>query len=430
MIKQTVRVLTAAVVVGTLATGLAACGQKNSPAAASNTTLSYRSIWSADEPQAKILKSALDEFAAKEGLTVDVKFVGRTGGDALTTEMAAGKGPDLFDAGSDNLPAWRAQNLAAPVDDVLKMEVPGENGKTVADVIPVSLQKAASDDKGLGFLPHTAISTAVWFDAAKHPELASNPPRDWDAFISYLDKAKAAGRTPICQDGTVPFYNVYWLYSALVNANGSGSLLDLQKNADSWDKPEVLDAAKKVEQLAKGGYFQSNFIATKYPAAQNDWIQGKCDLNINGTWLASEVSPSTPKTAEIRSFQLPVGGKESVEAGALGLGVNAKGKNQEVAKKFLAFFEQSKYQEQIAAQANNIPARSDVAAPKPLADAQKALADAKDVHLTYDTAAGNKAWWNDMFLPLDDQLLQGKISAEQFVQQGKQKSAQITAGQK
>ncbi|WP_144628411.1 ABC transporter substrate-binding protein [Arthrobacter woluwensis] len=430
MKNQKLRVLTAVVLAGAVATGASACGQKNSASAAAERTLSYRSIWSADEPQAKILKSALDDFAQQEGVKVDVKFVGRTGGDALTTEMAAGKGPDLFDAGSDNLPAWRAQNLAAPVDDVLKMPVPGENGKTVGDLVPAALQKAASDDKGLGFLPHTAISTAVWFDAAKHPELASTPPKTWDEFVAYLNKAKAAGRTPFCQDGTVPFYNVYWLYSALVNAGGSGSLLGLQKTSDAWDKPEVLAAAGKVEQLAKGGYFQPNFIATKYPAAQNDWVQGKCDLNINGTWLASEVASATPSGAQIRSFQLPVGGKDSVEAGALGLGVNAKGKNAEDAKKFLAFFEQSKYQKRIADEAKNIPARSDVPAPKALSDAQKALAEAKDVHLTYDTAAGNKGWWNDMFLPLDDQLLQGKISAAQFVQQGKQKSAQIMAGQK
>jgi ABC-type glycerol-3-phosphate transport system substrate-binding protein len=426
MKQRTKRVLAAMVAAGVLSAGLTACGQKSGGGAPA--TLSYRSSWGADEPQAKILKAALDDFAETESVKVDVKFLGRTGTDGLATEMAAGQGPDLFDTSSDTIPGWRAQNLAAPLDDVLAMEVPGEGGKTVGDILPKSVQKAASDSRGLEFLPHTAISSAVWYDAAKHPELAENTPKTWDEFIAYLDSAKVAGRTPICQDGTVPFYNVYWFYSALVNANGAGSLLDLQKKADAWGGADVLDAAKQVSQLAHGAYFQPNFIATKYPAAQDAWIQGKCDLNINGTWLPSEVAPSTPAGAEIRSFQLPVGGEESVEVGALGLGVNAKSKNKQVAEKFLAFFEQTKYQKLISSEAKNIPARADIAAPDALVDTQKALNEAKDVHLTYDAAAGDKAWWNDIFLPLDDQLIQGKVTPEQFVQQGKDKTAQFIAG--
>ncbi|MDR2322064.1 ABC transporter substrate-binding protein [Microbacterium sp. NPDC089698] len=431
MKRTTIRVVTVGLAAGLIAAGLAGCGQKNGGGSASTgDTLVYRSIWSAEEPQAKILQAALDDFAKENSVKVDVKFLGRSGGDALTTEMAAGQGPDLFDAGSDNLPAWRAQNLAAPIDDVLKMEVPGEKGTTVGDVIPKAVITAASDDKGLGFLPHTAISTAVWFDAKAHPELQANPPKTWDEFIAYLDSAKSAGRVPICQDGTIPFYNVYWLSSAIVNANGAGSLLALQKDAKAWDGADIRTAAEQVAQLAKGGYFESNFMATKYPAAQNDWIAGKCDLNINGTWLASEVAPATPAGAEIRSFQLPVGGEQSIEAGALGLGVNAKGKHIELAKKFLAFFEQKKYQELIGSEAKNIPARSDVPAPDALAGLQKSLAGAKSVHLTYDAAAGVKAWWNDLFLPLDDQLLSGQISADEFLSQGKDKTAQYLASQK
>ncbi|MFE6736519.1 ABC transporter substrate-binding protein [Microbacterium sp. NPDC057650] len=429
MKHKTIRILTAMAAVGAITLTLAGCGQKNGGATSEGEqVLVYRSIWSKEEPQAKILQTALDDFSKAEDVKVEVEFLGRTGGDALNTEIAAGKGPDMFDAGSDNLPAWRAQKLALTLDDVLKMEIPGE-GKTVGETYPESVLKAASDKDGLGFMPHTAISTAVWFDAAKHPDLASNPPKSWDEFIAYLDSAKAAGRVPICQDGTVPFYNVYWFSSALLNANGAGSLLALQQKADAWDGPEVKEAAEHVAQLAAGDYFQPNFMATKYPAAQNDWIQGKCDLNINGTWLASEVAPATPEGAKISSFQLPVGGKQSVEVGSLGLAVNAKGKHPDVAKKFLAFFAQEKYQGLISSEAKNIPARGDVAAPEALKTAQTAIADAKAVHLTYDTAAGNKSWWNDLFLPLDDQLLSGKISAADFLAQGKDKTTQFLAAQ-
>ncbi|MEV4167611.1 ABC transporter substrate-binding protein [Nonomuraea dietziae] len=421
--------MTAVLAVGALALGVSACGKKNSelPAGAkAQESLVYRSSWGADEPQGKIIKSLFDDFAKETGAKVDLKFVGRKGNESLSTEMASGRGPDLFDTSTDNIATFSAQNLVAPLDDVLRAQVPGE-GKPVRDVLPESVRQASSDDKGLAFIPHTVISTAVWFDAAKHSDLAGAPPQSWEDFIAYLDRAKKAGRTPIGQDGTINFYNVYWFYTALVRANGAGSLRALATDAAAWDRPEVLEAAEKVEQLAKGGYFQKDFMATKFPAAQDAWAQGKYDLNINGTWLASETKPKLAAGAKISAFQLPVGGKNSVEVGTLGWGVNAKGDNIETAKKFLAFALRKKYIEQISSAALNIPSRADVPAPEHLMAVQKAVTEAAATHRTYDDAAADKAWWNDTFLPLHDRLISGKVDAAAFVKDGKAATAAYLA---
>lgn len=414
------RKLTAVLTVGALAFGLAACGKKNSDgAAAQQETLVYRSSWGADEPQAKIFKSILDDFAKETGAKVDVEFVGRNGTTNLPTEIASGRGPDLFDTATDNLLTWETQNLVAPLDDVLGAQVPGE-GKTVGEVLPQAVQQASSSSKGLRIIPHTVISTAVWYDAAAHPGL---DPKSWDDFIAYLDQAKKAGRVPIGQDGTINFYNVYWFYSLLVRANGAGSLAALAADPAAWDRPEVLEAAKRVEQLAKGGYFQKNFMATKFPAAQDAWAQGRYDLNINGTWLASEVKPKLGAKVKVASFQLPAGGQNSVEVGTLGWSVNAKAKNMATAKKFLAFAVQSKYLTRISGEALNIPSRPDVPAPEHLLAVQRAVSEATATHRTYDDAAADKTWWNDLFLPLQDRLLSGKADAAAFVKQGKEKTA-------
>ncbi|MGV9304241.1 ABC transporter substrate-binding protein [Nonomuraea sp. NPDC004354] len=420
------RKLTAVLTVGALALGLAACGKKNSEPGTVQATLAYRSLWGADEPQGKIIKAIFDDFAQQTGTKVDLKFVGRKGNENLSTEMAAGRGPDLFDTSTDNLATYAAQNLVAPLDDVLAAQVPGE-GRTVQDVLPESVRQASSNDKGLAFVPHTVISTAVWFDAAKHSDLAGAPPQSWEDFIAYLDRAKKDGRTPIGQDGTINFYNVYWFYSILVRANGAGSLKALATDAAAWDKPEVLAAAEKVAQLAKGGYFQKDFMATKFPAAQDAWAQGRYDLNLNGTWLAGETKPKLAAGAKIASFQLPVGGKDSVEVGTLGWGVNIKGTNVATAKKFLAFALQKKYVEQISTSALNIPSRADVPAPEHLVAVQKAVADAAATHRTYDDAAADKTWWNDRFLPLHDKLISGAIDPAAFVAEGKKTTADYLA---
>ncbi|MCZ0978615.1 extracellular solute-binding protein [Streptomyces diastatochromogenes] len=355
--KQLSSRVTAFALLGALALTTTACGKKNGGDAASGeeaNSFSYTATWGADEPQAKIFQAAIADFTAQTGVKVDVKWMGRNGTDGLPTEMAAGRGPDLFDTATDNIAKFRAQNLLAPLDDVLTAKIPGD-GKTVGEVLSPAAKQASSDEKGLALIPHTVISTGVWFDATRHPDLAARPPRTWDEFLAYLDKAKKAGRTPLGQDGTVPFYNAYWFYSALVRAHGAGSLYALGTDARAWDRPEVLAAARQVQKLAEGGYFQKDFTATKFPAAQDRFAAGGYDLNINGTWLTSEVKSKLPADARINSFQYPAGGKNSVEAGTLGWGVNAKGRHPEAAKRFLAFFQQKKYTARIGTEALNIP---------------------------------------------------------------------------
>ncbi|MEU8148332.1 extracellular solute-binding protein [Nonomuraea sp. NPDC048901] len=414
------RKLTAVLLIGAL--GLAACGKKNSGEPAQQS-LTYRSSWGAAEPQSKIIKAIFDDFAKETGTKVDVKFVGRTGNENLNAEMASGQGPDLFDTTTGDIDTLTAQQIIGPMDDVENAQVPGE-GKTVKDVLPEPVRRASSGKNGLAYIPHTIISTAIWYDAAKHPGLN---PQTWEEFIAFLDESKKAGRTPIGQDGTIAFYNVFWFYSLLVGANGAGSLAELAKDPANWDKPQVLDAAKKVEQLAKGGYFQRDFMATKFPAAQNAWAAGTYDLNLNGTWLASEVQPQLAPGFKVASFQVPTGGKKSIEVGTLGWGVNAKGKNVATAKKFLAFALQKKYMEQFSTVALNISSRGDVPAPAHMANVQKAVLEAKETHLSYDYAGADKTWWGDMFLPLSDKLLSGKIDATTFVREGKKSTAEHLA---
>lgn len=420
--------LGAAAVAAAVALAATGCGQKLSgqpQPAETEQQLVYWSVWNANEPQSKIFKTALDDFGRQTGVKVELKVLGRNQGQTVQDAIAAGNGPDLFDTGSDGLAAARKNGQLADMTGVLDEEVPGE-GKTVGEVLPKLVKEASSDDKGFGMVPHTLISTGLWFDATRHPELTASPPKTFDDFLTLLDKLKAAGRAPLAQDGTVNFYNIYWFYWLMMRHGGPGSLRALAGDAQAWDDPKVLAAATDVARLAKGNYFQPGWDGTKYPVAQTAWSQGKYDLNLNGTWLPAETKPVAAKTAKPRSFQFPTvpGGQQSVEVGTLGLSISAKAEHPKAAAKFLAFLLQKKYQTMISTEAFNLPARADVPAPDALIDVQKAIASASSVNATYDQApAADQKWWEDVLLPLDDKLLGGKLSAAEFVSQGKTKTA-------
>jgi raffinose/stachyose/melibiose transport system substrate-binding protein len=400
-------------------------------AAKAEGSVDYWITWGETEPQNKIFQAEAADFTAKTGIKVNVKTLGRDASKTLIQDIASGAAtPDIFDSATDHIAANEAQHVTQPLDSVLKLAVPGDGGKTVGEVLPASALKSATDKDGhLNFVPHTVISTAIWYDSARFPDIAANPPKSWSDFIALLDREKAAGKTPLAQDGLVNFYNAYWFYWAMMRHGGPGSLAALGTDAKAWDKPEVLAAAKDVAQLAKGGYFQDGYMGTKYPAAQNDWSQGKEALNINGTWLASETKPQAPSDAKPNSFQYPTvdGGHDSVEVGSLGWSLSAKAKHPNAAKLFLSYLVQKDVVAKIGTDALNIPSRADDPAPAALKTAQDAIVGAKEINLTYDGATANTKWWNDVLLTQDDQLLSGKLSPEDFVAHGKQKTADVLA---
>jgi raffinose/stachyose/melibiose transport system substrate-binding protein len=424
---------------------ISACGVKNSgdkktdaaanvagdgfvAAAKAEGSVDYWSTWAQTEPQAKIFKAAADDFTAKTGIKVNIKYLGRDAAKNLPQDVAGADGPDVFDTATDHIAAFEAQKMTQPLDAVLKLPVPGEDGKTVADVLSPNVVKSATDKDGhLNFVPHTLISTAIWYDAARFPDVAAAKPKSWTDFIALLAREKTAGKTPIAQDGLVNYYNAYWFYELMMRTGGPGSLAALGTDPTNWDKTEVLEAAKDVAQLQP--YFQNGYMGTKYPAAQNDWAQGKEALNINGTWLPAETHPQAPSDAAPSSFAFPTvdGGHDSVEVGSLGFAVSAKAKHVKASELFLSYLVTKANLAKIGTDALNIPARSDCPAPPALKSAQDAITTATETNLTYDGATANDKWWNDVFLPLDDQLLGGKISPEDFVAQGKKKTANVLA---
>ena len=421
------RVSLAGVAIAVIAAmGIGACGTKETGSKAqSHLTISYWSGWRVGEPQQKIFADAIAAYEKASGVTVDVRWLGRDDGTAVKDAGAVGKAPDVYDSAADHISDMRAHGLVQDLGPMLNMAIPNENDK-LGDVLPPSVQKASSDSAGLAMIPHTLISSGIWFDAATHPEWATNPPATFDDLLAAAAKIKAAGGIPFAQDGSVDGYNAYWIYWLLVRHGGPGTLAGLGKSAANWDSPAVLAAAQDVERLVKANVFEPDYMATKYPAAQNQWAQRKEALNINGTWLNSETAPDQVSGFQAQMFPFPSvpGGSNSVEVGALGWSINPKSPNLSTAESFLAFMLQKQYMARISTEALNMSSRSDVPAPSTLVAAQKAIIAATSVQPTDDNASNlYTGWWNDVFLPLDDKLFSGKITAEQFVSTGKSQTA-------
>lgn len=422
----------AVVVALAMALALAGCGTKfqeddgDDPSVQKDVTLTYWAAWSEGEPQQVIMDAVIEDFTAETGIKVDAQYMGRQVTQTLINALASGEGPDLYDAGTRNIMDFHARGFLADLRPLLDKDVPGEDG-TVGDTFADSVVESSQADGNLAILPTYINSNAIWFNAARFPELRDSPPQSWDELIALFDEHKAQGLVPVGADGTVAGYNVFWIFQNLVQLGGPGTMRGLAEDTANWDAPEVLKAAQRVQQLVEGGYLDNTYMGSKYPDAQNRWANDEYSFMINGSYMGGETEDQQAEGFEADTFLFPgEGGKQTIEITANGLAVNADSKHMDASLDFLAFAAKSEFQSMWSTEAGFIGARSDVEPPSSLVSLYEHIQTAEQVTGAHDLAAAtHPEWWNDIFLPASDALFGGKIDAEAFVARGKAGTATL-----
>lgn len=403
-----------AVVVALCAT--AACGGSSTE---TGKELTIWSIWSEGEPNQKVLAEAVKDFERETGVKVKAHWKGRTAIKTFLPSLNTDNVPaDLIEGNHRELTRqFAATKGALDLTDVYGMTIPGEQA-TVAQIVGDAYRKMGTSADGvLAQVPYQ-VSTYGWFFNGKDfPELVAAPPKTWPEFVALLDARKAKGRAPLGQDGSIPNYNLRYLehFARALLGDAGWHGLAPDKSGQGWRKPEVLKAAQMVEALAKGGYFAQGFNAAKFPAMQQKWANGESDFLYQGTYLPREVAPYAKPGFEYRAFRFPsVEGKApTMNVTATGFGIPKKARNAADAKRFLAFFLSKRYQDKISSVALEMSVRKDVPAAPEVADLKTAL-DGGEVNEADVLDMGD--FNSKVLLPLNDQLLFGKLTAAEFTE--------------
>lgn len=416
--KFRVLLMAAAMSVAMVASG---CGSLIAGDEAEGGTLTYWSMWSEGEPQQKVLATAIDQFSKETGVKVDVQWVGRDNIKKVSPTLNAARSPvDLIDAAQRNVKSIMVSTDAyLPLNDVYDGKITGED-KTIGEVIPERYSAPLRKDGDAWMVPYELVTSAFWYNAAQHPELAKQPPKTWDELMTVLDASKKAGRTPLALDGDIANFNLYYFAELAVRDLGAGKLHEAvaDKSGNALKSPAIVKAAQRVQALAKGGYFADGYSSSKWPALQRKWAQNQVDLIYNGTWLPSEASGYAAKGFQYRAFTMPattVDGDRSQDVSFIGFAVPKKAPNAEAAKKFISFFMNAERIAPIATDAKNLTPRPDIAAPAELTDAKQMIEDAPSVHGQFDGIEDDYGdWTNKVLIPLVNQLTFGRTTAQQF----------------
>jgi raffinose/stachyose/melibiose transport system substrate-binding protein len=138
----------------------------------------------------------------------------------------------------------------------------------------------------------TAEVVGVYYNKEKFQELGLTVPRTFAEFETLLAKAKAAGEAPIVLGNLEQWPGIH-IFSAIEHILlPDRTWLDdfVYRRADvSFDIPENIAAAAKVQEWVRAGYFSDDFANIGYEDAWKSFADGNGLMLLTGSWLSADI---------------------------------------------------------------------------------------------------------------------------------------------
>jgi raffinose/stachyose/melibiose transport system substrate-binding protein len=394
----------------------------------------YWSYWDEGHPNDQLMRTIATDFEQETGIKVNFLVVGRDILNKVRPALVQGNPPDLIDGhGIEMWPALIKDGVMLSVEDLFNGPGYGQDKNVKFSSIFVKGADTQWANKGIRyFVPYTNMTSVIWYNKKIFAKLGLTIPKTLTELANVCKKIQAAGLAPFCQDGGV-FYDAYFFYWASLRINGPNVALEaaLDPTAKKWDNPGLLKAAQVVARFASDKWIIANAESNTWPAGQVDFVQGKGAMLLCGSWVVNETFDKTAADFEYGAFPFPAieGGKGnpgSAEMELLGWAIPKAAKNPKEAKEFIRFAMQEKYQVKFFDVYYN-PARKGLgkSAPVEIKDVVDIIEKAAISHTMFDGLQAQAEWWTKVLLPLNQELLYGRITAAEFISKIKQKQVEF-----
>jgi raffinose/stachyose/melibiose transport system substrate-binding protein len=396
--------------------------------------LVYLSKWNIGEVTQEIINDAINEYMADNpNVTIEPVWGGREVNVKLMALIQGGDPPDFYDEDPEIIEnSLGKDGLALDLTPYLKREKGWNDDRLVIDQFSDGFFEPITYGGEIHCLPIQQYLTVFWYNKTMFNELGiRGTPDTWPEFLNLCETLKGKGVPPIVMDGGIDFYNLYYFSHLADRIEGMNALLDAiyDKSGKSWDKPGFLEAARKVRELRDKGYFIKGFEGYQFPAGQIDWAQGKGALLLIHTYMPIEVADAVPDDFVFGSFPFPSvpGGKGSqydITSIVGGVAILKSTKEPDIAFDFLKRLVSVKVQSRFAEEAKNVPVITGVPLPDIFSDLAEIMEKQTGTFKDYSGGPGQfePEFAQSIMYPLNDQLIFGKISPEEFIKQVKEKA--------
>lgn len=365
-----------------------------------------------------ILLNAIKEAEAKFNVKIEESG---TENEAYKTKiksaMSSDTGPDFFFT-------WAAGFSKPFVDAGKVLQLDDYMGGFKDQLLPGITDNFSYDGKVYG-LPYQMQVAPLFCNKEMFEKNNVKIPETYEELLTAVKAFSAKGITPM-MCGAKDMWPAMFYYDVLaLRQAGAKQCNDTLSGKASFDAPEFIEAAKKLQELSKAGAFGKDFLAVSWDEAQNGFAAEKAAMIFNGNWVSgtanADTSASKGKVVVVK-FPSITGGKSSQTEyfGGAGDGymINKNTKNPQLAVDVLSFLLQK-------LAADMYEANTGMPGWKVSVDESKVSQMTKDmVNMTKDATAWN-IWW-DVFLEgakadthknLVVELMTNKITPEDFAKQ-------------
>lgn len=383
----------------------------------------YWSMWNETEPQAEVIKAAINDFeAANPEANVVVQWSGRDIRQIIKAALDAGENIDIF----ENDPEWLASNLgidySLKLDDYFAKTYATTGGEAFKDtLVPVLVTwiSSLSEDQGLYYIPNQAYVVSIFYgkDVFQNAGI-DEVPQTWSEFLDVCEKLKTAGVAPITVD------DAYWdllmgQYLGLLKGQEWVSQLMQDETGAMWKDPAVAQFAEAFEDLYNRGYISENAASNKYPAGQQQLALEKAGMYLNGSWLPNELSGTTGPDFNWGVFAFPnipnaAEDNTVMMFGSQSYAISKNSENADAAFELITYIVNKETQSDFSDVALSVPVTLDTKWPEVLTD----------VKPIFEGATGRFSWacglWDGgdlTTIALNEfaKLISGSVTAEKFV---------------
>lgn len=303
----------------------AAANGSTAQAGGGEIKLVVSSMWAPGSDEiANIFYAALDKYQKDNpNIKFETQAVGHDDYQVkISTMIASGKVPDIFQYKGGMIYDIVKNNLAQPLNDMLN------NDKAWYDrFYPGIFGDFTYQDKIYGIPFQAQSCEVVYYNKDLVGQVGVTTfPKTWDEFKDLLNKLKAKGITPIAignKDGWPLESDVF---SGIVDkVTGDEWFTSLKnKTGAKFTDPEFVEGLKKTKELFDMGAFNSDAHTLDYAMGTQLYMDKKAAIIMDGGWSVMTLMSKAPKDVQDATEFAPVpvipGGKGDADAQVCGAG--------------------------------------------------------------------------------------------------------------
>jgi len=361
-------------------------------------TLKVWHIWGADSEPSKI--PFLTAVKAYEDSHPNVKIeLDATENEAyktkIRTAVMGGEAPDVFMhwSGGTMKPFVDAKALL-PLDKYL-------DAATKSKLLSGTTVNATFDGKVYG-LPYVQDVGTFFVNQELFDKNGLKVPTNWDELLNVCQAFIAKGITPFAIGAKETWCIAMYFEVIYLKQAGFKATNDALSKRISFNNPDTIEAARKLQQLIDMGAFGQGAMGISRDESEVPFYEGKVPMYINGSWTIGNVNTHPAVKPNIKIYPFPVlsakGSLRDMTGGSSGaFMISSKTKYPDEAAEFVKYV-----MERFSTESN----RKGAGFPTWKNDIDPSTLDALTVNLSdvFKNTDTYTLWWDTLLVPEDAQI--------------------------